>query len=224
MPLLERKFALLQEENIYKDICKFVCILSDPDNIHDNDSLAGAKYLYSNFTNNGIDFGLFIAEVDKIIRMSYPRINALVLRGPTSTGKTLIAKNIVKPYNYGTVSRDGDATAFYLQNLLDHDVALMEEPHISMTTVQNFKELFAGSPLIVQVKNHAPRELKRIPCIITTNQSLTDSLIDAESEPIKKRIIEYLLYRPISNDYTPIICFHSWQTLCIRYFNGTLFE
>ncbi|VUZ50892.1 unnamed protein product, partial [Hymenolepis diminuta] len=217
--MIKTKSGLFDEPFHIKPYLVHVQHATCPDNLHDNDPLAGARYLYSIFTNNDIDFGLFLAEVDKIIRMTYPRINALVLRGPTSTGKTLIAKNIVKPYNYETVSRDGDATAFYLQNLLDHDVALMEEPHISMTTVQNFKELFAGSPLIVQVKNHAPRELKRIPCIVTTNQSLTDSLIDAESEPIRRRIIEYLLYRPISNDYTPIICFHSWQTLCIRYFN-----
>ncbi|VUZ50883.1 unnamed protein product [Hymenolepis diminuta] len=196
-----------------------------PDALHDDNPLAGARYIYSIFANNNIDFGSFIMEVDKIIRMTYPRINALALRGPTSTGKTLIAKNIVKPYNYGTVSRGGDATTFYLQNLLDHDVALMEEPHISMTTVQNFKELFAGSPFIVQVENHAPRELHRIPCIVTTNQSLTESLIDAESEPIKRPIIiEYLLYKPTEIDYTPIICFHCWQTLCTRYFNGTLSE
>lgn len=154
--------------------------------------------------------------------MVYPRINALVLRGPTSTGKTLITKNIVKPYNYGTVSRDGDATAFYLQNLLDHDVALMEEPHISMTTVQNFKELFAGSQLLVQVKNRCPRELPRIPCFVTSNQSQTDNLTDTEGEPIKRRIVEYKLYKPITNDYKPIICFHSWQNLCEMYLNNEL--
>ncbi|KAM3180155.1 hypothetical protein ACTXT7_016859 [Hymenolepis weldensis] len=156
------------------------------DDQHDPNPDEGAKYLYDIFRGNDINFGQFINEVDNILRQKYPRINALVLRGPTTTGKTLIAKNIVKPYNYGTVSRDGDATAFYLQNLLDHDVALMEEPHISMTTVQNFKELFAGSPMMVQVKNKPPQELQRIPCIITTNQALTDNLIDSEAEPIKR--------------------------------------
>ncbi|KAM3171027.1 hypothetical protein ACTXT7_017438, partial [Hymenolepis weldensis] len=168
------------------------------DSQHDPNPEDGAIYLYSIFQGNEINFGDFLQEVDNIIRHKYPRINALVLRGPTSTGKTLIAKNIVKPYNFGTVSRDGDATAFYLQNLLEHDVALMEEPHISMTTVQNFKELFAGSPLVIQVKNRAPQELKRIPCIVTTNQALTDNLIDSEAEPIKRRIIEYRLYKPIT--------------------------
>ncbi|KAL5961051.1 Initiator protein NS1 [Taenia solium] len=88
-------------------------------------------FLHNIFRNNRIFLADFLQEVDNIICMKYPRINTLVLRGPTSTGKTLLAKNIVKPYNYGTVSRDDDATAFYLQNLLDHDVALMEEPHIS---------------------------------------------------------------------------------------------
>lgn len=189
---------------------------------HDTEPTSGAKYLLSIFQNNGIDFPLFLNEVENIIRMKYPRINALVIRGPTTTGKTLIAKNIVKPYNYGSVSRDGDATAFYLQNLLDHDIALMEEPHISMTTVQNFKELLAGSPLMVQVKNHAPRELGRIPCIITTNQALWDNLIDAEAEPIKKRIIEFKFYKPITFDYVPIICYHSWKRLCAMYLNKEL--
>ncbi|KAL5961048.1 Initiator protein NS1 [Taenia solium] len=129
------------------------------DVLHDPNPEEGAYYLNAIFTNNGICLSNFLQEVDNIICMKYPRLNTLVLRGPTSTGKTLIAKNVVKPYNYGTVSRDGDATAFYLQNLLDHDVALMEEPHISMSTVQSFKELFAGSPLLVQVKNRAPRQL-----------------------------------------------------------------
>lgn len=222
--MVKTKCGIFDEPFYTKSYLECVANAQCPDALHDTNTDAGAKYMYDIFVANGIDFAQFIEQVDNIIRMKYPRKNALVLRGPTSTGKTLIAKNIVKPYNFGTVSRDGDATAFYLQNLLDHDVALMEEPHISMTTVQNFKELFAGSPLIVQVKNHAPRELKRIPCIVTTNQSLTDSLVDAESEPIKRRIVEYLLYRPIDTDYSPIICFHTWQTLCTRFFNNSLFQ
>lgn len=107
--------------------------------------------------------------------------------------------------------------AFYLQNLLVHDVVLMEESHIGMSTVQSFKELFAGSPLIVQVKNRPPRELQRIPCIVTINQALTDSLISEEAEPIKKRIIEFKLYKPIINDYQPVICLHSWKRFCQMY-------
>ncbi|VDL64146.1 unnamed protein product [Hymenolepis diminuta] len=112
-----------------------------PDLIHDPNPIEGAYYLRAIFEANNISLGVFLNDVNDIICMKHPRLNALVLRGPTTTEKSLIAKNLVKPYNYGTVSRDGDATAFYLQNLLDHEVALMEEPHISMTTVQNFKEL-----------------------------------------------------------------------------------
>lgn len=187
------------------------------DSRHDPIPTEGASYLEEIFIKNHINIKSFLQHVDEIIRMVHPRKNGLVLRGPTTTGKSLIAKNIVKPYNYGTVSRDGDATAFYFQNLLDHDVALMEEPHISMSTVQNFKELLAGSPFIVQVKNKPPRNLGRIPCIVTTNQALWDNLIDVEAEPIKKRIFEYFFYEPIINDYVPIICFHSWRELCNKY-------
>lgn len=188
---------------------------SDPR--HDPLPEEGANYLEEIFVRNHINIRNFFKHVDEIIRMVHPRKNGLVLRGPTTTGKSLIAKNIVKAYNYGSVSRDGDATAFYFQNLLDHDVALMEEPHISMTTVQNFKELLAGSPFVVQVKNKPPRNLGRIPCIVTTNQALWDNLTDVEAEPIKKRIFEYFFYEPIVNDYFPIICFHSWKCLCHRY-------
>lgn len=188
---------------------------SDPR--HDPLPEEGANYLEEIFVRNHINIRNFFKHVDEIIRMVHPRKNGLVLRGPTTTGKSLIAKNIVKAYNYGSVSRDGDATAFYFQNLLDHDVALMEEPHISMTTVQNFKELLAGSPFVVQVKNKPPRNLGRIPCIVTTNQALWDNLTDVEAEPIKKRIFEYFFYEPIVNDYFPIICFHSWKSLCQRY-------
>lgn len=188
---------------------------SDPR--HDPLPEEGANYLEEIFVRNHINVRNFFKHVDEIIRMVHPRKNGLVLRGPTTTGKSLIAKNIVKAYNYGSVSRDGDATAFYFQNLLDHDVALMEEPHISMTTVQNFKELLAGSPFVVQVKNKPPRNLGRIPCIVTTNQALWDNLTDVEAEPIKKRIFEYFFYEPIVNDYFPIICFHSWKCLCQRY-------
>ncbi|VDL57863.1 unnamed protein product [Hymenolepis diminuta] len=145
------------------------------DELHDPHPNDGAFYISEIFKQNDIDVRKFLDDVNSIICM-----NALVLRGPTTTGKSLIAKNIVKPYNYGTVSRDGDATAFYLQNLLDHEVALMEEPRISMATVQNFKELLAGSKLLVQVKNRGPRDLPRIPCIITTNRALWDDLTDAE--------------------------------------------
>lgn len=82
---------------------------SCPDVLHGPKPEEDALYLYQIFTNNDISLSSFIQEVNNIITMKYSRINALVLRGPTSTGKTLIAKNIVKPYNYGTVPRDGDA-------------------------------------------------------------------------------------------------------------------
>ncbi|VUZ43727.1 unnamed protein product [Hymenolepis diminuta] len=174
------------------------------DELHDPHPNDGAFYISEIFKQNDIDVRKFLDDVNSIICM-----NALVLRGPTTTGKSLIAKNIVKPYNYGTVSRDGDATAFYLQNLLDHEVALMEEPRISMATVQNFKELLAGSKLLVQVKNRGPRDLPRIPCIITTNRALWDDLTDAETG---LGVAAFAVFTKLLKDYTDIVRGESQRT------------
>lgn len=57
---------------------------------------------------------------------------------------------------------------------------------------------------------------------ITTNRALWDDLTDAKSEPIKRRIIEYILFKPITSDYKPIICFHTWKSFCNLSINKAL--
>ncbi|VUZ50601.1 unnamed protein product [Hymenolepis diminuta] len=66
-----------------------------PDTMHDPNPIEGARHFYAIFKENDINITEFLFNVNSIICMHHSRMNALVLRGPTTTGKSLIAKNIV---------------------------------------------------------------------------------------------------------------------------------
>lgn len=176
---------------------------------HDANPIEGSQWLATLFEANKINPVQFFEDVETIFQCKKQRVNALVLEGPSTTGKTLLAKLLTTPYDVGLVGRSGDATPFYLENLYKHHVALMEEPTITPTTCGDFKELLGGSDFTIQRKGKTSVTLERMPVVITTNHPLWTNLrTQGDIEPIRKRCITYKLTNRLTPDkqYKSNIC------------------
>ncbi|VDO06319.1 unnamed protein product [Rodentolepis nana] len=160
----------------------------------------GASWLMMMLNTNGIDMKQLLDVIVAIIDMKTSKVNTLVFRGPTNTGKTLMAKLINSHLTIGTVCRRGDQTAFHFDNLLNRTVALMEEPHITMTTKNDFKNLLGGDEFEIDVKYGAKRFLGRLPIIATTIEDLGALLTSVDRAALYSRVKEYQLREQIMSE------------------------
>ncbi|GAA32750.2 non-capsid protein NS-1 [Clonorchis sinensis] len=140
---------------------------------HPKNTLDGEDWLDLLLHVNRINKQDFLCNLTKIMNKQIDRKNAFVIEGPTTTGKTLFVKLIAESYIYGTVQRSGDHSQFFLMNLLNKALALMEEPRITQLTVNDFKELLGGNAFDIHVKHQKDERLTRLPVLITTNNDLT---------------------------------------------------
>ncbi|KAA3670234.1 uncharacterized protein DEA37_0006223, partial [Paragonimus westermani] len=113
---------------------------------HPRDMTRGLIWLDALLQQNNINKDEFLGDLTKVMNKKETRKNAFVIEGPTTTGKSLMLKMICDNYIYGTVQRSGDHSQFFLMNLLNKAIALMEEPRITTLTVNDFKELLGGTP------------------------------------------------------------------------------
>ncbi|VDP30542.1 unnamed protein product [Echinostoma caproni] len=156
---------------------------------------AGCQWLDQLLAVNHIDKNRFLTQVTNIMNKKEQRINAFVIQGPTTTGKSLMLNLLTENYIYGTVQRSGDHSQFYLMNLLNKAVALMEEPRITPLTVNDFKELLGGRQFDIHVKHQPDARLRRLPVLISTNTDICQYLQSEDAKAIKARYndIEHLL-------------------------------
>ncbi|CAI2737806.1 unnamed protein product [Dicrocoelium dendriticum] len=137
-------------ENNHMSVCAHPKTLDDP-------------FLDNLLAANKIDKDKFCKAIHEIMNKKIDRLNCLGIEGPTTTGKSLVLKMICQNYHCGTVQRSGDHSQFFLQNLADKSIALMEEPRITIATVNDFKELLGGSPFDIHVKHSTDVTLNRLP-------------------------------------------------------------
>ncbi|KAA3680352.1 uncharacterized protein DEA37_0004125, partial [Paragonimus westermani] len=130
---------------------------------HPKDLTRGLIWLDALLQQNNINKDDFLGDLTKVMNKKETRKNAFVIEGPTTTGKSLMLKMICDNYIYGTVQRSGDHSQFFLMNLLNKAIALMEEPRITTLTVNDFKELLGGTPFDIHVKHQKDERLPRIP-------------------------------------------------------------
>lgn len=154
----------------------------NPTNFEESD-----EWLTQLLLANNIEPVDFIRCVHCIMNKVEERRNALVIEGPTTTGKSLMLKLICSNYNYGTVQRSGDHSQFFLQNLVNKTVALMEEPRITAITVNDFKELLGGNDFDIHIKHQDDIRLERLPVLISTNHNLGEYIQDVDKEAIYMR-------------------------------------
>ncbi|THD20207.1 Non-capsid protein NS-1 [Fasciola hepatica] len=153
------------------------------------------QLLYENNINNTQIKHDIISIIDK----HNTRINAFVLQGPPTTGKSLLLRLITRNYHYDTIhcmERN-----FQFQNLADKTIALVEEPRITPTQVDNFKKLLEGDgTLDVQVKHSGDVRLPRIPIFISTNHDLGKYVDNIDRMALYERCIVYNFEKRIGTD------------------------
>ncbi|VDP40914.1 unnamed protein product [Echinostoma caproni] len=163
----------------------------------------GCRWLDRLLAVNNIDKNKFLTQLTDIMNKKENRVNAFVIQGPTTTGKSLMLNLLTENYIYGTVQRSGDHSQFYLMNLLNKAVALMEEPRITPLTVNDFKELLGGRQFDIHVKHQPDARLRRLPVLISTNTDICQYLQSEDAKAIKARCFYYHFTVPIPSALLP---------------------
>nr|AAM94165.1 non-structural protein 1 [Penaeus monodon] len=160
----------------------------------DFENMQWLKYM---FANNDIRVPEILAWIIIVADKKLDKINTLVLQGPTGTGKSLTIGALLGKLNTGLVTRTGDSNTFHLQNLIGKSYALFEEPRISQITVDDFKLLFEGSDLEVNIKHQESEIMGRIPIFISTNKDIDYWVPTADGKALQTRTKTFHLTRQI---------------------------
>lgn len=185
----------------FEKLINFHCECENDNNVNKHEKeLQSLIWLEKLFSENGIYAEDFVKKLNSIFDRKYDKINALVIEGPTNTGKSLICKLATFPYIYGTASRRGDQTNFHLENLLFKSIAVMEEPRITGITADDFKQLLGGEPFQVDVKYQEKDWLQRTPTIITTNEDIGLRLSKLDRDAMYSRIFHFNFCKQISSN------------------------
>lgn len=110
----------------------------------------------------------FILIADKRIN----KINSFILRGNVNTGKSLITNALTKVLRPSTLNRQGEASQFYMQNLITSPAVVIEEHMTTPLTVNTMKLLLGGENLATDKKNDQTHTISRMPCFFTSNTAL----------------------------------------------------
>ncbi|CAI2737808.1 unnamed protein product [Dicrocoelium dendriticum] len=196
-------FEEYMRENNHMSVCAHPKTLDDP-------------FLDNLLAANNIDKDKFCTAVHEVMNKKVDRLNTLCIEGPTTTGKSLVLKMICQNSHCGTVQRSGDHSQFFLQNLIDKSVAPMEEPRITLATVNDFKELLGGSPFDIHVKHSPDVTLNRLPVLISTNHSLGAYITSIDAAAIYERCHTFHFKVRVGSPELP----KPRSTLCACYFSS----
>ena len=139
----------------------------------------------------------FFASVILIGDKLLHKYNALLLRGCSNSGKSLLMRLIVQGYPIALIGRSGETSSFYLQPLLKKTAALFEEARITPATIDDFKLVFGGEDLDINVKGAPHEKLSRRPCFLTCNHSLTTMCSGDDVAALQNRIISFVCRKPL---------------------------
>ena len=145
-----------------------------------------------------IFFASFIVIADKQLT----KINSFVLQGETNSGKSLLMNLLTKPMRPTVLMRQGDASQFYLQNLVNATACLFEEPMITALTVNTMKLIMGGEPCVTDVKNQQSHMIERLPCFFTTNTPLAVDCDSIHRNALMSRSLEFRLNARITSTHT----------------------
>ena len=162
-----------------------------------NEKSENVKWLKEVFKENNINVGEFFAWFQVIGDKKLNKINTLILQGPPGTGKTLTLSTLLNKLNTGTVTRSNDNNQFHLQNLLNRNYALFEEPRIGPGTVDEYKLLLEGANFEINMKNADMETLQRIPIFISTNKEIYYWVTPQDGEALASRSKTFTLTKYI---------------------------
>ena len=152
------------------------------------------------FACNGIIVEDFIQALKMILNAEDPKVRTLRLIGPPNTGKSLITQAIADFFNTCYLSNTGSASEFYFNDAINRSLIVLEEVFIVPATVDDFKSVFSGYRLGVNIKQKQTRQiLEGVPCIVTGNTGLFGKgfLGGVDEEALNRRCITFHLTCPL---------------------------
>lgn len=140
------------------------------------------------FRKNKVNLTQFLAWVEVISDRLLTKVNTLLLFGKTTSGKTLILDSLLKLREPTKLSAMNANSPFYLAQLLNSHVGVMEEITVSDANKDDFKKLLGGEPMHVGVKyQNSPEVLGRVPIFASTNNRLGGFLADGDRDALQSR-------------------------------------
>lgn len=117
----------------------------------------------------GIDIWQLAENIVDHGDMRRPKKNSLVFHGESNAGKTLVAMSIYEAYIARGVVTNNGSSQFLWQDCLDDRFILNEECVIAETQTEEYKNIMAGAPCMVNIKCKPAREMNRTPILFTCN-------------------------------------------------------
>lgn len=136
-----------------------------------------------------IDISTFVNDVWNILNQKFPKKNLLVLQGVPDSGKSTIARSIVDLFQHNATVQG--TASFPFMSLVNVEIGLIEEPNMTMETLQTFKKIAEGVDTEVCIKYGADQTIKRTPLIITSNHDFDQHAQYIERQAFKSRYIKY---------------------------------
>lgn len=162
------------------------------------DQVAASRAFFTEwFKQQDIAIDNFFASVFLIADKRLHKKNAMLLRGCSNSGKSLLFRLLFQGYPIALIGRSGETSSFYLQPLLRKTAALFEEARITPATIDDFKLVFGGEDLDINVKGAPHEKLTRRPCFLTCNHSLTTMCSGNDVAALQNRIITFACRKPL---------------------------
>jgi hypothetical protein len=94
-----------------------------------NTNIQHMYWLEEIFIQNNVSIPHFLCSFLLIQTMYYQKINTLLLKGPTNTGKSMLLQLLLAPMQPTTISREKDRSSFHLDQLPNSTSIIFEEPY-----------------------------------------------------------------------------------------------
>ena len=168
-------------------------IISIARTLHEEEKFANDAivWIFDYFAQQRLCIVDFFAKVYIVFAKLAKKVNTIYISGPTNTGKSMLIKLLTGPLNSTRLNRQGDASAFYFENLINAKIGVMEEPTLSATTINSWKLLLGGEDYVTDRKNSSKETITRIPFLITAN----DETFGYNIEPRDRSALEERLFR-----------------------------
>nr|WDW25812.1 MAG: NS1 [Canine parvovirus] len=143
--------------------------------------------------------------------------NTILLHGPASTGKSIIAQTIAKSvvnvgcYNPANVN-------FPFNDCTNKNLIWVEEAGNFGQQVNQFKAICSGQTVRIDQKGKGSKQIEPTPVIMTTNEDITQVRVGCElrpehTQPIKDRMLNINLTKKLPGDFG-LIDDSEWPNIC----------
>lgn len=131
--------------------------------------------------------------------------NTILLCGPASTGKSLLAQKIAKLVGNTGCYNPSNAN-FPFNDCVNKNLIWVEEAGNLGTQVNSFKAIMSGQAIRLDQKGKGSKSIEPTPVVMTTNEDITKVIIGTElktehRQPIMDRCLRFELKNKLSGDH-----------------------